>query len=203
MKIITVIGLVLVTCVCTIQAGQPGYQELRKDAEKYYLEGSYAKAHTLYRQAAALQLAPADSRWVAFRLADTEWRSQAGTNTADTSQYDEARGQLEALIRETKRPDERDPVWAEAEESLGDFGLRNGVQNLGAAWPAYQQALDYWSSSRDLEMARDRYLGIVWKMAREQNGYYYYLNQIRSRTPLRLPVPKQTWPTLIFCWPWV
>jgi uncharacterized protein YfaS (alpha-2-macroglobulin family) len=177
MKTITVIGLLMVLCVCTIQAGQPSYQELKKDAEKYYLEGSYAKAHTLYRQAATLQLGPADSRWVGFRLADTGWRSQAATNTADTSQYDEARNQLEELIREVQRPDDRDIVWAEAQESLGDFWSRNG-QNWGAAWPAYQQALDYWSSSRDLEMARDRYLGIVWKMAREQNGYYYYLNQI-------------------------
>jgi hypothetical protein len=178
MKTITIIGLLLVTFVCTIQAGQSSYQELKKDAEKYYLEGSYAKANALYRQAAALQLGPADSRWVGFRLADTEWRAQAATNTADTSQYDEARNQLEGLIRDVHRPDDRDIVWAETQESLGDLWWRNGVQNWGAAWPAYQQALDYWSSSRELEMARDRYLGIVWKIAREQNGYYYYLNQI-------------------------
>jgi uncharacterized protein YfaS (alpha-2-macroglobulin family) len=178
MKAVTVVGLLLVICVCSIQAGQPNYQELKKEAEKYYVEGSYSKAYAIYKQAAGLSLPPSDSRWVSFRLADTEWRAQAATNIADNSHYDDARGRLEALIRDTRRPDDRDTVWAEAEESLGDFWWRNGVENWSGAWPAYHEALDYWSSSQDLAAARDRYLGIVWKMAREQNGYYYYLNQL-------------------------
>src|SRR6516164_2847758 len=129
MKAITIAGLLVVIFVCSIQAGQPGYQDLKKEAEKFYVEGSYSKAHAIYKQAAVLSLPPSDSRWVSFRLADTEWRAQAATNTADNSVYDEARGQLEALVRDTKRPDDRDAIWAEAQESLGDLWWRQGTQN--------------------------------------------------------------------------
>ncbi len=34
------------------------------------------------------------------------------------------------------------------------------------AGPYYQGALDWWSGVPDLDMARERYLAMVWKMAR-------------------------------------
>jgi hypothetical protein len=62
-------------------------------------EGSYAKANELYSQADQAALPKAEARWVEFRLADTLWRAQAATETADSTKYEKARTQLEELIR--------------------------------------------------------------------------------------------------------
>ena len=47
-----------------------------------------------------------------------------------------------------------------------------------AAWPNYQQALDWWAGQRDIERARDRYLKIIFKAAhpprRDDNYFYTY-----------------------------
>ncbi|MGH9763766.1 MAG: alpha-2-macroglobulin, partial [Blastocatellia bacterium] len=175
MKTLTVIGLLLVISAYSIQASQPGYPELKRQAEVYYSEASYSKAHELYAQAAALTLAPDDSRWVTFRVADTEWRAGASTNTADQSKFDDARSRLESLVARVKRPEDRDSIWAQAQESLGDFWwTRVNLQNWNQAWPSYQLALDWWASSKDIDTARGRYLGIVWKLLEPRQGYQYY-----------------------------
>lgn len=177
MRTLTVIGLLLVISAYSIQASQPGYPELKRQAEVYYSEASYSKAHELYAQAAALTLAPDDSRWVAFRLADTEWRAEASTNTADQSKFDDARSRLESLIAQAKRPGDRDSIWAEAQESLGDFWwTRPNNQNWGQGWPSYQQALEWWAGSKEIDKARERYLGIVWKLSEPRRDYPYYYN---------------------------
>ena len=48
--------------------------------------------------------------------------------------------------------------------------------NWSAAWPHYQQALDWWAGQRDLDRARARYLRMVFKAAHPPNteGYYFY-----------------------------
>ena len=76
-----------------------------------------------------------ESRWVGFRLADTLWRAQAATKTADSTKYDEARHQLEVLVRDITRDEDRDRVWAEAQESLGDFWwMRQRSRNWLQGW---------------------------------------------------------------------
>jgi hypothetical protein len=84
---------------------------------------------------------------------------------------------LEKLVREVKRPEERDRVWVEVQESLGDFHwTRRNQQNWGAAWPYYQAALEWWAGARDLELARERYLALVGRMAKPpgvQREYHY------------------------------
>jgi hypothetical protein len=145
----------------------PEYDLLKADAEKFYADRSFAKAHELYVSADLTNLPPAERRWVRFRLADTQWRSQAATQTADTTKLDEARHQLEALLRDITREEDRDRVWAEVQESLGDFfWTRRNWQNWGEAWPHYQQALDLWAGAPGIELARQRYLAIVWRMTR-------------------------------------
>lgn len=160
------------------QHGTPSdYETLKAEAERLYAEQSYALAHELYLKASALKLTPTEARWVDFRLVDTLWRSQAGTPTTDPSRLDQARQQLEALIRDIHREEDRDRVWAEVHESLGDFWwTRRETRNWNEAWPHYQQALDWWAGARDIELARQRYLGIVWRMAEppEVEPYYYY-----------------------------
>src|SRR5215213_785154 len=158
-------------------AQQPDYAELKNDAEAQYALGSYARANELYSRVDKSKLGPVEVRWVEFRLADTSWRAQAATETSDATRYDQAQKQLEELIRVIDKESDRDLVWAEAHESLADFfWTRRSNMNWGAAWPHYQQALDWWAGQRDINRARDRYLRIVFRAAhppRPNDGYFY------------------------------
>ena len=158
-------------------AQQADYSKLKSDAEQLYASGSYARANEVYAKVEKTGLSPAEARWVEFRLADTSWRAQAATETADTTKFEQAQKQLEELIRTNDKDDERDLVWAEAHESVADlFWTRRNQMNWGAAWPHYQQALDWWAGQREISKARDRYLKIVFKAAEppRPNEYYYY-----------------------------
>jgi len=158
-------------------AQQSDYQALKLDAERAYSQGSYSKAKEIYSRVDQKSLPPADFRWVQFRLADTSWRAQAATATADNTTFELAESTLATLIRTHEKDDERDLVWAEAHESLGDFyWTRRSNMNWGGAWPHYQQALDWWAGQREIEPARARYLRIVFRAAQppNQDQYYYY-----------------------------
>jgi hypothetical protein len=185
--------LVLLLCIVGIvgaNAQQTNYNTLKAEAERLYAEKSYAKANELYQQAESTNLPAAEARWVKFRLADTLWRAQAASQTADTTKYEQARQELDTLVRDVNRVEDRDLAWVEAQESLGDFWWqRSDTRNWNDAWTRYQQALDWWSGTRDIETARKRYLNIVWKLSappwRESYygyGNFYYLNY----TPLNV-----------------
>lgn len=160
-------------------AASNGYEELKTRAEGLFAEGSFQKCNELYAEAGKLKLSSPDARWVRFRLADTLWRSQAATQTADDTKYERARQELEALLVTVKRPEDRDQVWAEAQESLGDFYWhRPQSQDWRAGWSHYQEALDWWGWSPDIATARMRYLAIVRKATRpagrEDWGNWWY-----------------------------
>ena len=142
------------------------YETNKAAAEKFYADGSYARAHDIYGKINVSGLPGEEARWVAFRSADTQWRSEAATDNADTTKLDEARDTLEKQIRDLTREDQHDRVWAEVEESLGDFSWRRNDNNWAEAWPHYQAALDWWAGAPDIELARGRYLAIVWRMAK-------------------------------------
>src|SRR5688572_5314311 len=80
-------------------AQQPDYSQLRNEAEAQYAQGSYARAYELYAKVDKTKLSASEARWVDFRLADTSWRAQAGTQTPDNTRYEQAQKQLEELIR--------------------------------------------------------------------------------------------------------
>ena len=157
---------------------QPDYSQLRNEAEVQYAQGSYARANELYSKVDKSKLSASESRWVEFRLADTSWRAQAGTQTPDTTRYEQARKQLEELIRVVEKETDRDLVWAEAHESLGDLSWSGpALMMWGSAWPHYQAALDWWAGQQDINRARDRYLKIVFKAAQppiKDSVYTYY-----------------------------
>jgi uncharacterized protein YfaS (alpha-2-macroglobulin family) len=125
----------------------PPYDALKSEAERFYAEKSYARAHEIYEQASKLSLPDEERRWVELRLADTAWR--AGENNRDA-------GPLQEIIR--KSGENHDRVWAEANESLGDL-----TQSIGY----YLAALDYWAGSDEIELARQRYLAIVWRIVEQ------------------------------------
>src|ERR1044071_753061 len=154
---------------------QADYSQLRNEAEAQYAQGSYARANQLYSKVDKTKLSPNESRWVEFRLADTSWRAQAGTQTPDTTRYEQSRKQLEELIRVVEKETDRDVVWAEAHESLGDlFWSGPGLMQWGSAWPHYQAALDWWAGQQDINRARDRYLKIDFKATQPPSKDYVY-----------------------------
>jgi uncharacterized protein YfaS (alpha-2-macroglobulin family) len=139
---------------------------LRAEAERLLADGSYARANEIYARALPLAAGTPDERWVRFRLADTRWRALAGTEQADPSGLEAAQRELEGLVRDVRRDDEKDRVWAEVHESLGDLHwTTRWRQDWGQAWPSYDKALQWWGGSSELELARERYLGIVWRTA--------------------------------------
>ncbi len=158
-------------------AQQADYSQLRAAAETEYSRKSYERAHEIYARVDKSKLTASELRWVEFRLADTSWRAQAATQTSDNTKIEAAKKQLEELIRVADKDTDRDLVWAEAHESLADlFWTRRHEMNWHAAWPHYQQALDWWAGQRDLDRARTRYLAIVFKCASppgHQDSYYY------------------------------
>ena len=139
------------------QTSPQSYDQLRTQAEKHFEEQSFSLARELYLKAATSDVTPAEKRWARFRLADTLWRAQAASQTSDSTPFDQARAELERLLREAESPELRDRIWAEAQQSLGDFWWtrRNSV-NWGQAWPHYQQALEWWAASSDIDLARRR-----------------------------------------------
>ncbi len=174
----------LVVALNTLAALPPEYETLKAEAEKFYTDKSFARAGEVYARAIVTNLPAVEARWVGFRLADTQWRAQAATQTADTTKLDQARETLEKLVRDMNRLEERDQVWVEVQESLGDFHwTRRNQQNWGAAWPYYQAALEWWAGARDIELARGRYLALVWRMAKppgaqRENHYGYWGNYV-------------------------
>src|SRR5262245_44225095 len=177
MKPFVALILLSLLCFASPQSQQPPYETLKTEAERLYAEASYSQARELYLKARAANLRPEDARWVEFRLADTLWRAQAATQTADATKYETAQRQLESIIQERRRPEDHDRVWAEAQESLGDlWWTRRDARNWAQAWPHYQLALDWWAGTKDLDLGRARYLKIVWTIAQppETEPYYYY-----------------------------
>lgn len=174
---LVLVALMITAGLTLLRAQQPDYASRRAEAEKYYAEGSYARAREIYGAFDASKLAAAEARWVQFRAADTLWRSEAATETADSTKYDEAQRALEALVRDTVREEDKDRVWVEVQESLGDFyWTRNDSRNWSSGWEYYNRALDWWAGSDNIDLARDRYIAIVWRIARPAwvEPYYYY-----------------------------
>ncbi|MBI2213470.1 MAG: alpha-2-macroglobulin [Acidobacteria bacterium] len=139
----------------------------KKDAEALYAEGSWALAHEKYAGIDQASLSDDEKRWVRFRLADTSWRKLSTDELSDTTPIDDARRELEKLLGELDLEDNAQArLAAEIHESLGDsWWSTENYNNWSASWPHYQSALDWWGGDRDLELARARYLGIVWKAA--------------------------------------
>ncbi|MDD5543344.1 MAG: alpha-2-macroglobulin family protein [Acidobacteriia bacterium] len=183
---ILLVATLFSTALLKAQTGS--FESLKTQAESAYAEHSYQKAHDLYAEASQLALAPPDKRWVDFRLADTTWRAQAESQSSDPSKLDAARHDLEVLIRDITQPEDRDRVWAEVNESLGDFNwTRRGAYNWGEALSHYQAALDWWAGSSDLTPARDRYLAMVWKMAqRSRTGRFSPYGGYSNSIPLNI-----------------
>jgi alpha-2-macroglobulin len=156
------------------------FDDMRRNAERLVAERSYSLALEAYRKIDAASLDPADGRWVAFRLADLLWRS--APETADPTIYEESKRALERLIVDDKGRPLSDRAAAEALESLGDMHWLNPRRGAdwSTAWQYYARALDWWAGASDLEPARQRYLGILWKATESKERYHSFGYQVQQ-----------------------
>ncbi|HEX8152702.1 MAG TPA: MG2 domain-containing protein, partial [Thermoanaerobaculia bacterium] len=159
----------LLTIVVFFATPSAEYLALKQQAEAAYQEKSFSRSRTLYEQAAKLDLGSDEKRWVAFRIADAAWRADAANPANDPTAREDARRALESLIAESR--DNHDRVFAEANESLGDyFAMHPQQRNPYNARQYWSAALDWWAGSDELAVARRRYLDIVWKFAQGRYG---------------------------------
>ncbi len=156
-------------------------------AEALYAEGSFRAALTLYREIlGAEQLDDEERDRIRLRVADCSWRDWAATQQRDQTQLEESRKALRDMIAAKPREEDRDRLWAEAQESLGDsFWIPQQTRNWYTAWSHYQQALAWWAGSTDLGRARERYLAIIHKATTPPDpGRWYYYGQYGNQLPL-------------------
>lgn len=177
MKTLVALALISFLAVFSSHAQPVDYPALKAEAEKLFADKSYAKANEVYLKAKALTLSESDARWVEFRLADTQWRSAASSQQADTTKQDQAYNTLQVMTRDITRAEDKDRVWVEVLESMGDYWwMRKNSANWHPGWASYQQALDWWAGTKDVELARERYLSIVRRASRpaQPDRWYYY-----------------------------
>src|SRR5262245_28095442 len=135
MKSLVMLILLSLLCFASPQSQQSTYETLKTEAERLYAEASYSQARELYLKARAVKLQPPlrleDARWVEFRLADTLWRSQAATQTADTTKYETAQRQLESLISERRRTEDHDRYGPRRRNRSAIYGGRGVTRGIG------------------------------------------------------------------------
>ena len=182
----TLLKLILITLFLSVAGlsdvpaatvNEGAYGLLKEQGESFFQKESFAKAHEVYLKAQKLDLSPPDQRWVDFRVADTQWRSQSGTNNPDRSKLEQARTTLQKMIRDQVRSEQQDRLWVEIQESLGDsWWFPRQSRNWSAGWAHYQKALNWWGGASDINLARTRYLNIIWNAATPPNRerYFYY-----------------------------
>jgi uncharacterized protein YfaS (alpha-2-macroglobulin family) len=175
--------LALLLSVLSLFPVTSDYDTQKRLAEVAFAEGSYARAHEIYAGVKRDALAPAEQRWVRFRVADTMWRAEAADPKRDDTEVIKAREELLAMLRESG--DDHDRLWAEINESLGDMAASPlGAGGLQAASQYYEAALDWWAGSGDVERARMHYLSIVRRITAGDDDYLNGLSQQISKEAL-------------------
>lgn len=172
-NLLTGIAAFAFALACTTTGATPGspseaapedYPRIKAAAEVLYARGEFGDARELYLSIDSAKLPAEEGRWVEFRSEDTEWRAQDRGPKVIPERRRQAGILLEKLVAGVKRTEEGDRVWAEACESLGDFEwARDGLRDWPRAWQRYKAALDWWAGSTEIELARTRYLNLLWK----------------------------------------
>jgi uncharacterized protein YfaS (alpha-2-macroglobulin family) len=134
--------------------------------DEAYEEGSFQKAFLLYSQSLEIAKETDDTAWPEFRKADAHLRFLDSSNRSDRSEIDAALTTLRSFFDANLEPDKRTRIWALAGESIGDhFHQIRHTWGFGNALQPYTYAMDFWAGSSDIEVARNNWLRILWKMA--------------------------------------
>ena len=120
----------------------------QKSAAELYAQGSFELALKAYRAIPQDKLAPAERRRLEERILECDARSALASANPDPSRYETAIKALLEFQRKAERPEDKDQVWAEAEEALGDvYYMHPNRRDWSSAWPYYNAALEWWSGS--------------------------------------------------------
>ena len=170
----------------SLVAQSPDFTQLKARAEKLFTEGSYKQAWEEYSKAGKLSLSADQKRWVEFRLADSSWRAESAGGNSDYQVYDKIEKELLALAGPEVPSGRKDLLWEQIQESLGDLKaappLGSGIGYDSVRY--YAQALDFWAGSQDIEVARENYFRILWKLQQHGNNYLgYSLQRYDQITP--------------------
>jgi uncharacterized protein YfaS (alpha-2-macroglobulin family) len=143
-------------------------------AAELYAQGSYELALQAYRAIPQGELTRAEQRALAERILECDARSAIASANPDPSRLEGAIKALLEFQRKAERPEDQDGVWVLAEEALGDvYYTRPNARDFSSAWPHYNAALEWWSASAELEPARARYLGIVFRIGWPEQDRWY------------------------------
>src|SRR5689334_20150302 len=88
-----------------LNIGAANFEAINPEAEKFYAEGSFARARELYDAMDLEKLSPEERRWVEFRRADTLWRAAQDENAPE-----KAERELERLVAGRDRKEQQDRV---------------------------------------------------------------------------------------------
>ena len=167
-------------CFCLLVGGQehPGSLPAFAEGERLFAEGSYQLALKAYNSLSSNEGAAEISFWIDYRRLDCEWRSLAGSGRMEAKLSKKIGNALERLLEDFESLDvEVDFLQMQAtmHESAGDFWWRTRQRGYWSkAWKHYEKALNLWASSSDVNLARERYLAIVWKATYSSGGSYQF-----------------------------
>jgi alpha-2-macroglobulin len=177
--------LLMVLCFfCLVTRGQehPGRLPAFAEGERLFAEGSYQLASKVYESVSVDDFSndPEIQTWITFRLLDCEWRALAGSRQVDSTVSDKIWLEFGNLLNQFEAFDAHADFYqlrATMLESAGDFWwVTRNRRSWPKAWGHYEKALKLWAASPDVEIARERYLAIVWKASHppEVNLNYTY-----------------------------
>lgn len=150
-----------------------------KEADAAYDKHNYREAAGLYQQLLEQDKLPAASRdQIVFRQADSTWRNLTATMQSDPMALAASRktlSELAAKLEEAAQGGRPPVLWADIQESLGDsYWVNEQFRNWNEAWQHYSKALAWWGGSPDINVARERYLAMVFRAARPPKVQPYW-----------------------------
>lgn len=164
-RLAAALGLTLMFLMLTsTQGAEPSVAPAMAQAESLVSKGAYAEALRAYQAMESRPPKGVDPRWIRFRIADCTWRSFVAAPRADDTEWLEAIRTLNQLAADLEGEVSRPQLWAEIQESLGDhFWMPSRRSQWGTSMGHYEKALDWWAGSTEIDLARQRYLDIIWK----------------------------------------
>lgn len=134
-----------------------------KEAQAAYAEKSYATAAKLFAAIQTDALNPDQVFWINLHQLDSQLRNMMAQRRSDRKLVETTREELKKLVDDRNKAGQKDELWAEGMECLGDTYWQSNIRDQGCAWECYSQSMDYWAGSTNLVHARDKYLDIAWK----------------------------------------
>jgi len=174
------------------------YEALVREAETRHREGAYALALSHYEHIMELWRdgLPAHEEtgenaleWVRFRIEDCRWRAALGRGSESRQVLESARENLLEMLDDIKTVERPQPPdrYAEILVSLGEWDILAAPEpNWDRGWKYFQEALNWWGGSTDLNEARIAYVSLVKRFVMAIIQKEESLNRRLSLVPLEV-----------------